>query len=119
MDVTLIINGLSVSDRLSAYVVSEEVEYASVITTLDGVEHPSGGTVRQVLTFSLFPGTGEQDEALYEALRDLIVPVTYMHRDKEYTKKMRPVSNLASKFLLTSVDGKRRYKGGEIQLRRL
>ena len=46
MDITLIINGLSVSDRLSAYVVSEEVEYASVITTLDGVEHPSGGTVR-------------------------------------------------------------------------
>ena len=119
MDVTLKIDGFSVSERLATYSVTEEVEYSSVITTLDGVEHPCGGTLRPIVNFTLLPGTEEEDTALYEKLRNLVVSTTYTHRGKDYTKKMRLVSNLESVFLLTSVDGKRRYKSGTIQLRRL
>ena len=40
MDVTLIVNGLDLSLKLSTYSVTEEVTYRKVITTLDDVEHP-------------------------------------------------------------------------------
>ncbi len=119
MDITLTIDGLSLSKRLSTYAVTDEVEYSQIITTLDGVEHPFGGSLRPIVNFTLLPGTEEEDTALYEKLRNLVVPVTYTHLGKDYTKKMRLVSNLESAFLLTSADGKRRYKSGTIQLRRL
>lgn len=119
MDVTLKIEGLDISDRLSTYSVMDEVTYKQVITTLDEVEHPYPGKIRQIITFSLIPGTAVEDLELYNKLKKLIVSTEFTQLDEVRTRQMRLVSNLESTFLLLSVDGKRRYKGGQITLRGL
>ena len=119
MDVTLIVNGLNLSSKLSTYSVTEEVTYRKVITTLD--EHPYPGAKRTTITFSLFPLTDEESTALYNKLGALVFDATYTNQYKsvDETQRFRLMTNLESSFALKSVDGKRRYKGGEIQLRRL
>lgn len=119
MDITLTIDGLALSSRLSTYSVTKEVTYRKIITTLDETEHPYPGKVRPIVNFSLIPGTEEEDEALYEVLEKLVFNVTYTEKGKDVTSQMRLVSNLESVFLLKSVDGKRRYRQGTIQLRGL
>ena len=121
MDVTLIVNGLDLSTKLSTYSVTEEVTYRNVITTLDDVEHPYPGAKKTIITFSLFPMTDDESSSLYNALGDLVFNATYtnQHKGLDETKRVRLVTNLESAFALKSVDGKRRYKGGEIQLRGL
>lgn len=111
------INGLDLSSRLSTYTMTQEISYRKVIKTLDDMEHAYPGAKRPIIRFSLFPGTEEQDAELYEALENLIVPVVFTQRGVDITRKMRLTSNLESVFLLKSVDGKRRYLGGEITLR--
>ena len=121
MDVTLIVNGMDLSSKLSTYSVTEEVTYRKVITTLDDVEHPYPGATRTTITFSLFPLTDEESAELYSALSALMFEATYtnQHKGVDETKRVRLMTSLESAFALKSVDGKRRYKGGEIQLRRL
>ena len=121
MDLTLIVNGLNLSSKLSTYSVTEEVTYRKVITTLDDVEHPYPGTKRTTITFSLLPMTDEESTALYNKLGALVFDATYTNQYKsvDETNRVRLISNLESSFALKSIDGKRRYKGGEIQLRRL
>lgn len=121
MDVTLIVNGLDLSSKLSTYSVTEEVTYRKVITTLDDVEHPYPGVKRTTITFSLFPLADDESAALYSTLSSLVFDATYTNQYKsvDETKRVRLTTNLESAFALKSVDGKRRYKGGEIQLRRL
>ena len=121
MDITLTANGLDLHEKLSTYNVEEEVSYRKVITTLDEVEHPYPGSTRTTITFSLFPLTGEESSALYSALSALMFDATYtnQHKGADETKRVRLMTNIESIFALKSVDGKRRYKGGEIQLRRL
>ena len=119
MDVTLIVNGLDLSGKLSTYSVTDEVTYKKVITTLDGSEHPSGGTARPVVTFSLLPLTDEETAELYNKLSTFIFPATFTRHGKDEQRNVRVVSNLSTTFLLRSVDGKRRYKGSEITLRGL
>ena len=119
MDITLIIDGISLSSRLSTYSVTQEVTYRKIITTLDETEHPYPGKIRPIINFSLIPGTDEDDAILYETLEKLIFNVVYTEKGEDVTRKMRLVSNLESVFLLKSVDGKRRYKQGTIQLRGL
>ena len=121
MDVTLIVNGLDLSSKLSTYSVTEEVTYRKVITTLDDVEHPYPGATRTTITFSLFPLTDDESAELYGALSALMFDATYtnQHKGVGETKRVRLMTNLESAFALKSVDGKRRYKGGEIQIRRL
>ena len=121
MDVTLIVNGLNLSSKLSTYSVTEEVTYRKVITTLDDVEHPYPGAKRTTITFSLFPMTDDESAELYGALSALVFDATYTNQYKgaDETNRVRLITNLESSFALKSVDGKRRYKGGEIQLRRL
>lgn len=119
MDITLTIDGLDLKSRVSTYSVTQEVTYRKVITTLDETEHPYPGAIRPIVNFSLMPGTDEEDSELYTTLKRLIYSVTYMENGAELTKRMRLVSNLESLFLLKSVDGKRRYKNGVIQLRGL
>lgn len=121
MDVTLIVNGLDLSARLSTYSVSEEVAYRQVIVTLDDAEHPYPSTTRPIITFSLWPMTDEESAALYSALSALVFDATYTnpHKNADETKRVRLMTSLESAFALKSVDGKRRYKGGQIQLRRL
>lgn len=119
MDITLTIDGLALSSRLSTYSVTQEVTYRKIITTLDETEHPYPGKVRPIINFSLIPGTDEEDAELYNTLENLIFNVTYTEKGVDVTRKMRLVSNLESLFLLKSVDGKRRYRQGNIQLRGL
>ena len=121
MDVTLIVNGLDLSSKLSTYSVTEEVTYRKVITTLDDVEHPYPGAKRTTITFSLFPMTDEESTELYNKLGALVFDATYTNQYKsvDETNRVRLITNLESSFALKSIDGKRRYKGGEIQLKRL
>lgn len=119
MDVTLTVNGLNLHDQLSTYRVTKEVSYKQVLTALDGTEHAFGGHTRPVVSFSLLPMTDEESTALFRALSNLVFPVTFtdQYSGADLTYQMRVTSNLESVFALRSVDGKRRYKGGEIQLR--
>ena len=121
MDVTLIVNGLDLSSKLSTYSVTEEVTYRKVITTLDDVEHPYPGAKRTTITFSLFPMTDEESTELYNKLGALVFDATYTNQYKgvDETNRVRLITNVESSFALKSIDGKRRYKGGEIKLRRL
>jgi len=121
MNVTLKLGELAVSERLSTYQTTKNITYREVITTLDDVEHPYPGAVKTVLSFSLLPMTDQESAAVYAALSPLLLPVTYTDSltGGDVTKNMRVMSDLESVFLLTSVDGKRRYKGGAIQLREL
>lgn len=121
MNITLKLNSLDLSQKLSTYQMNYEVTYRDVITTLDDVEHPYPGKDRPVVTFSLFPLTDEETAALYSELRKQILSATYtnQHIGADETRQLRLVSNIESAFALLSVDGKRRYKGGAIQLRGL
>ena len=119
MEVTLKIGSLDVSARLSQYKVTHEVSYQKVITTLDNVEHPFALPDRAVVEFSLFPLTEEESGALYAALAPKVVTATFSDpcTGEESVKRMRLTTSMESAFALMSVDGKRRYKGGSIQLR--
>lgn len=119
MEVTLKINGVDISKRLSTYSVRDEVAYRRVITTLDETEHPYPARTRKIITFSMIPGTAMEDLEVYNELKKLIVATDFTHLDKEESRQMRLVSDLESTFLLLSVDGKRRYRGGQIVLRGL
>lgn len=118
-NITLTVFGLDLSERVLNYSVSREVSYQKVVTTLDGTEHPYPGTVRPTVSFTLLPGTDEEDVALYEALEELVGEVTWLDNGTARTDTMRLTSSLESVFLLRGVDGKRRYKQGTITLRRL
>ena len=121
MEVALEINGLDLHKILSTYSVQTEISYRRVVTTLDGVEHPYPGVKKTILNFSLFPMTDAEGAALYNALSGLIVTVRFTnpYSGAEETRRMRVTSNLEASFALLSVDGKRRYKGGTVQLREL
>lgn len=122
MEVTLIANGLDLSKRLSTYQVTKEITYKKVVTTLDDTEHPYPGAKKDVITFSLLPMTDEEGGEVYDVLYSLIFNATYTAQyagGLNVTKRVRVTSDLESTFLLLSVDGKRRYRGGSIQLRAL
>lgn len=119
MEVTLIVNGLDLGKKLSTYDVGQEVAYRKVVVTLDEVEHPYPVTPRPVITFSLLPLTDEESAKFFNAIRGMIFDCTFTNQytGMDETKRVRVTSNLESQFLLLSVDGKRRYRGGKIQLR--
>ena len=121
MEITLTVNGLDLSRKLSTYELTKDVVYRKVITTLDEVEHPYPGAQKSVITFSLFPLTDRESVDLYSALRDLIFMTTFTNQytGMDETKRVRVVSSIESAFSLLSVDGRRLYKGGKIQLREL
>ena len=119
MDITLTLNGMDVSKRLATYQMSLEIGYSKVITTMDGVEHPYPGTKRPILAFSFLPMTEEESAEIYNTISGLVFDVRFVntYTNKTETRRFRVVSNLESVFLLMSMDGKRRYNGGTIQLR--
>ena len=121
MNVTLTIGGRDFSGRLSVYNVTKETAYQSVVTTMGGVEHVAGVMSRDIITFSLWPSSDETADDDYTALRPRILSVTFTnpHTDATSTKQMRVDSNLEQVFGLTSIDGHKYYKGGEIVLRAL
>lgn len=117
MDIPLIVNGFDVSSRLSTYRVDHEVTYKRVVTTMDDTEHALPSKIRPIITFSLLPGTEEEDAAFYNAVSSLEFYATFLDKGRSVTQKVRVTSSLTERFLLTSFDGKRRYRGGDIQLR--
>lgn len=121
MELTLTVNGLDLHKNLSTYSVMQEIEYPEIITTLDHVEHPYFGKKRTIITFSLFPLTDPESSELYSALSDLIFEAVYQnpYTNAVEKKRVRLAGNLETTFALLSIDGKRRYKGGAIQLREL
>lgn len=119
MDVTLIVNGLDLHEKLATFRVTMEVTYRKVLTTLGGTERAFGKRTRPVITFSLFPLTDEENASLYQALDALEFSATFTNTNtgKDEIRTVRLASDLESSFALRSVDGKRRYRGKEIQLR--
>lgn len=119
MDITLKIGTLDVHERLSAYSVQREVSYSKIIVTMDDDEHAVRSKDRYVVKFSLFPMTEDEATAYCNALRASAIDVTFSdpYTKSDVTKTMRATSSLDAAFALVSVDGKRRYKGGEIQMR--
>lgn len=121
MDVTLEINGRDFSSRLSTYRVEQEVTYPDMLTTMDGTEHYGKPYKRDVIYFSLFPFDDDTANQDYMVLVDTSLTVNYTNpqttdSEKLY-KPMKLFSNLSAAFGLSSVNGKRYYKGGEIALR--
>jgi hypothetical protein len=119
MDIKLVANGYDLSQKLSTYEAHMEVTYKKVLTMLDGSERPFPAASRPVVTFSLLPLTDQESEEIYNALKSMVFSATFEVNGTQRTADVRVVSNLGSTFLLTSVDGKRRYRGGEIVLRGL
>ena len=112
---------LDVHEKVSNYSVQRDVSYGKIIVTMDDVEHAARGKDRYVVTFSLFPMTEDEATAYCNALSASTVEVTFSdpYTKTNVVKTMRVTSNLDAAFALVSVDGKRRYKGGEIQLREI
>jgi len=121
MNITLNVNGLDLHNHVSTYKVTEENKYRKVITTLDDTEYPYPRTSKTILTFSLLPMTEEESKTVYSALSDFVFYASFTNpfANRDETRKMRVTSNIETTFALLSVDGKRRYKGGAIQLREL
>lgn len=121
MDITLKIGTLDLSGKLSTYDLTKDVSYRKIVTTLNDIDHPYPAKKKSVLKFSLFPLTDEESAELYDVLSDTIVSVEYTDQfnNTDEIKRFRVDGGIESAFALRSVDGKRRYKGGPIQLREL
>ena len=121
MDIMLKIGTLYTHNKLSTYSVQREITYDKVITTMDGVEHASRNKDRYIVSFSFFPMTEIEATEYCSALSGATVSVTFTdpYTGTDTVKTMRATSNLDAAFALVSVDGKRRYKGGTIQMREI
>ena len=121
MDITLKIGTLDMHKKVSTYSVQREITYGKVVTTMDGVEHASRNKDRYIVSFSFFPMTESEATEYCSALSGSTVSVTFTdpYTGTDIVKTMRTISNLDAAFALVSVDGKRRYKGGTIQMREI
>nr|DAM90159.1 MAG TPA: hypothetical protein [Caudoviricetes sp.] len=121
MDITLQIGALDVHEKVSTYNVRREVSYSKVITTMDDTEHATRSKDRYIVETSFFPMTEAESNAYYNALKSDTVSVTFAdpYSEADTVKTMRVTSDLDAAFALVSVDGKRRYKGGTVQLREI
>lgn len=119
MDVTFKIGALDLASKLSTYKVTWEVSYQKVITTLDNVEHPFSAPKRAIVDFSLLPIDDDSASSVYDALAEETQTVIFTdpYSATDITRSMRVTSNLEAEFGLRSVNRKRYYKGGEMQLR--
>lgn len=120
MDVTLKIGSLDLSSKLSTYKVTWEKSYQKVITTMDSVEHPFPSPDRALVDFSLLPLDDNLASSVYDALTTTqSITFTDPYTGTDLVRNMRITSNLEAEFGLKSVNGKRYYRGGEIQMRAL
>lgn len=118
IDVTLRINGVNFSQKLSTYSIENAVETVDTVTTFDGTEHSATRT-RAIVTFSLIPLTDAETNAFFTALSRSPAEVVYTNPAYvgNVVTTMNVASSLNSAFALRSIDGNRYYKGGEITLR--
>lgn len=119
MDITLVLNDVDYSSRISAYNVTHELISPKVITTMDNVEHVPLKKYRTVIKFALFPMSDETAADDYETLSDGVFDAIYTDPyaggDRQQTVHL--VTPLDAVFGLRSVDGNRYYKGGELEIR--
>lgn len=118
MNVKLVANGVDFSKRLSTYDAYMEVTQ-KVLTMLNDTERPYPAVMRPVVVFSLLPMTDEESTETYNTLKNIVFSATFEISGQEMTADVRVVGNLGDTFLLTSPDGKRRYRGRQIMLRGL
>lgn len=118
IDITFQLNGVSYSNLLSTYKVTNDIEVSDSITALDGTEHYAVRN-RPSLTISFIPLNDAQIAELYNLLSGITLEVRYFdpNINQERLIRMRVTSNLQSVFGLKSIDGNRYYKGGEIVFR--
>ena len=121
MNITLRFGTLDVHEKASTFNVRREVRYSKVITTMDETEHAARSKDRYIVETSFFPMTEIEATEYCSALSESTVSVTFTdpYTGTDTVKTMRATSNLDAAFALVSVDGKRRYKGGTIQLREI
>lgn len=119
IDITLTVNGLNLSSKLSTYRTNKKVTYTDILSALDGTEYAFPAATKTEITFSLLPMDEDETAALYSALSTLVFQATYtdQHAGADRTGNVRVISDIDSVFLLKSVDGKRRYRGNNITLR--
>lgn len=119
MDITLILNEVDFSERVSKYNVKHEPIAPKIITTMDNVEHVPLKKFRTVIRFALMPVSDESAADDYETLSAGVFDATYTDPyaggDRQQTVHL--VTPLDAVFGLRSVDGNRYYKGGELELR--
>ena len=118
IDVTLQFNEYDLSDKLSTYAVSHEVETFESVTTLDGTEH-TATRIRPTIRFALVPLSDDDAAEVYDALKVITAEAYYTDPNTggERYGTMRLTSNLEAVFGLRSVDGNRYYKGGTLTMR--
>lgn len=121
MDVTFKIGSLDLHTALSTYLVRWEMNYQKVIKTMDDVEHPFKSPNRAILEVSFLPMDDDFSAALFGALESEKQTITFTdpYSGADIVRAMRVVSDLEAAFRLKSVNGKRYYKGGKIELRAL
>ena len=119
MNVTFKIGTLDLSSKLSTYKVTWEVSYQKIITTLDNVEHPFSAQKRAIVDFSLLPLDDDLASSVYDALAEQTQTVIFTdpYTASDLVRTMRLTSNLEASYGLKSVNGKRYYKGGKLQMR--
>lgn len=121
MDVTLRINGVDYSKKLSSFSVQPEITYRKVVKTLDETEHFTKGHIRNVLNFSFWPLTDDEATELFSDLASLNVTATYTDPNSggDVTHSMRVIRGFEYAFGMRSVTGNRYYKGGSFRLRQV
>ena len=118
MNITLKINGVDFSKMLSTWETEKERSVEKTVKTIDQTEVDFGTAWRTIITFSMLPFTDAESNQYYKALSAASVSVTFTDSDgQEKTGDFRVACDLRSIFLLDSVDGFRRYRGGRITLR--
>lgn len=117
---TLIINGLDLSHRISSYSVRKVRDTSEVLKSIGGTEYAFLGDAQTEVNVSFFPMTEVETEEFYAAVSTGKFQMTYTDTYEGgivATRNFRMMSDLESVFLLLSVDGKRRYSGATIQAR--
>lgn len=117
---TLIINGLDLSKKISTYAVRKIKETSEVLKSIGGTEYAFYGDTQTEVTASFFPMTETEAATFYAAVSEGKFQMTYTDTydgGKVETRSFRLMNDLEAVFLLMSVDGKRRYSGAPIQVR--
>lgn len=117
---TLIINGLDFSHRISSYSVRKVRDTSEVLRSIGGTEYAFFGDAQTEVNASFFPMTEIEAAEFYAAVSTGKFQMTYTDTYEGgivATRNFRMMSDLEAVFLLLSVDGKRRYSGAQIQVR--
>lgn len=112
---------LDLSPTLSTYSLGKTVSYDADFVTMDGELIRIGKRERNILTFTLFPGTMQEIQQYYNTLRGKDGKVTLSYSDPMTStfavEDFFLDSDPFGEYALYSVDNKARYKIGEFVFR--